>query len=144
MPDHPAPFCTFSGAVWEWPCCGVGAAGARRRRAGRHTRGDATSGQRPGVCVVPAVTGTREKSGWVRRGGPGEEAEGAGASWTTHQECAGARGEAATAGWRERPAQSSALGTAYQWAASAEWPGGYPRVSTSSKKGEGLKKNPEC
>lgn len=98
----------------------------------RHTRADAAQELRPGVSGVPEVTEMRGKNGWARHGGPGEEAGGAEASWRTRQECARARGEATREGWREHPAQSSALGTAYRWAASGGWPGDCPRVSTSS------------
>lgn len=93
-----------------------------------HIRADVAPELRPGVSVVPAVTGTRERSGLVRRGGPGEEAGGEEASWTTHPECAGVHGVAATEGWRERLARSSASGTASQWAASGGSPGDCPRV----------------
>lgn len=105
----------------------------------RHTRADAVPETRPGVSVVPAVTGTRGRSGWILHGGPGEEVGGAGVSWTTNPECAGAHGEAGMAGWKERPARSSALGTAYRWAVSGGWLGDCPRVSTSSAKIKGKK-----
>lgn len=110
--------------------------GVRRRHGEHHTLADVAPEPRPGVFGVPAVTGTREKSDWARYGGPGEEAGGAEASWRTRQECARAREEAARVGWRERPVRSSALGTAYRWAASGGWPGDCPRVSTSSEKRE--------
>lgn len=105
---------------------------------GHRTRADALREPRLGVSGVPAVTGTRGRSGWALHGGPGGEAGGAEASWRTRRECARARGEAARAGWRERPVRSNASRTAYQWAASGGWPGDCPRVSTSS---EGKKKS---